>query len=489
VKKFRALALGGIVAGALAAVAVAASDVKTGPSSSESPYVVPVAAMPSGVATRSILTAGDTPTGSSYKLVGIPDGLGAFDNGDGTFTLLVNHEIPSANGVARAHGGTGAFVSKWVIDKDDLEVKSGSDLVQQVYTYSAGSYSLSAATQFNRLCSADLPSEAAFFNAASGKGYDGRIYMNGEESGAEGRGFAHVVTGPEAGKSYQLPYLGRFSWENSLAHPSPGDKTVVIGTDDSGDGQIYVYVGDKASSGSAIDRAGLGGGTLYGVKVDGLTQETDASSVAANTPFTLASLGDVSGKTGAQLEIESDLAGVTGFNRPEDGVWDPTNPNVFYFVSTASINGKSRLWKLTFVDATNPALGGTVTPLLDGTEGHHMLDNMTVDDSGHVFLQEDPGSNNPAGTTNYLAKVWVYDVATDKLVLIAEHDAARFTPGEPGFLTTDEESSGIIPAPFLGQGWYLLDVQAHYPIAGELFQGGQLLALHIPPAKLAEILG
>ena len=45
----------------------------------------------------------------------------------------------------------------------------------------------------------------------------------------------------------------------------------------------------------------------------------------------------------------------------------------------------------------------------------------------------------------------------------------------------DEEASGIIPAPFLGADEYLVDVQAHYAIAGELVEGGQLLALHVPP--------
>jgi hypothetical protein len=35
----------------------------------------------------------------------------------------------------------------------------------------------------------------------------------------------------------------------------------------------------------------------------------------------------------------------------------------------------------------------------------------------------------------------------------------------------------------LGEGWYLLDVQAHYGIAGELVEGGQLLAMHIRPGK------
>lgn len=78
-----------------------------GPSSSASPYVRRVEP---GVVSVAILTVGDAVDG--YRLVGIPDGLGAFDNGDGTFTLLVNHEINAALGIPRAHGAKGAFVSR-----------------------------------------------------------------------------------------------------------------------------------------------------------------------------------------------------------------------------------------------------------------------------------------------------------------------------------------------------------------------------------------
>jgi hypothetical protein len=184
-----------------AAVAVAA-DVKTGPSSSQSPYVVPID-LP-GAKTYSILTTGDT-AGDGYRMVGIPDGLGAFDNGDGTFTLLSNHELGNAVGVTRAHGAVGAFVSKWVIDKHTLRVKSGEDLIKRVFLANPdGSYpsSPTSGVAFNRFCSADLPAVSAFYNRATGKGYNGRIFTNGEENsppfGAYGRAFAHVVTGPEA---------------------------------------------------------------------------------------------------------------------------------------------------------------------------------------------------------------------------------------------------------------------------------------------------
>ncbi|MDQ3774060.1 MAG: hypothetical protein M3461_06675 [Pseudomonadota bacterium] len=53
----------------------------------------------------------DNPDRSPYRMVGIPDGLGAYDNHGGTFTVLMNHELREVAGVPRAHGGIGAFVS------------------------------------------------------------------------------------------------------------------------------------------------------------------------------------------------------------------------------------------------------------------------------------------------------------------------------------------------------------------------------------------
>lgn len=60
----------------------------------------------------------DTKTdGTPYRLVGIPDGLGAFDSGDGTITVLMTHELGGTVGIVRDHGAAGAFVSQWTIDK------------------------------------------------------------------------------------------------------------------------------------------------------------------------------------------------------------------------------------------------------------------------------------------------------------------------------------------------------------------------------------
>jgi Ca2+-binding RTX toxin-like protein len=115
--------------------------------------------------------------------------------------------------------------------------------------------------------------------------------------------------------------------------------------------------------------------------------------------------------------------------------------------------------------------------ILDGTEGQRMFDNMDIAADGKIYLQEDPGNQS------YLAKVWVYDPVTDTLAEQGQFDPARFVQGSPGLLTQDEESSGIIDVTdLLGDAdtqAFLLDVQAHYGIPGELVQGGQLLAMYV----------
>lgn len=250
-------------------------------------------------------------------------------------------------------------------------------------------------------CSADLAPLSAFYNRKSGNGYPGRLFTDGEEN-STGRAFAHALNGT----SYELPAMGRYAFENVVPRPKGGDTTVVAAQDDTTPGQVYIYKGTKTSSGNPVDRAGLTNGTLYGVKVAGVADESRDTGIASGTSFSLASLGDVRNKTAAELETASAAAGVTRFLRPEDGSWDPSNPNAYYFVTTDRFNsatqvGRSRLWRLNFVDAKRPELGGTIDMLLDGSEGQEMLDNITVNKRGQVLAQEDPGGQN------YVAKVWL----------------------------------------------------------------------------------
>src|SRR5262249_45507053 len=196
----------------------------------------------------------------TYRMAGVRDGLGAYDNGDGTFTLLSNHELTNTEGTTRRHGGIGAFVSRWVINKSDLSVVNGQDQIQRVNvwdpTANGGTGDWVAATgtknNLNRLCSADLPAISALYNPATGNGYNGHLFMDGEET-TGGRPFAHVV---DTGQSFELtPWLGSMAFENSVANPGTGDKTTVGETDDTSPGtsngepvagQVYVYNGTKS---------------------------------------------------------------------------------------------------------------------------------------------------------------------------------------------------------------------------------------------------
>jgi hypothetical protein len=540
-----------IAAASIVSIATAFGNAITGPSSSESPYLL--RARP-GVVTFSVFTVGDSvnfkPDGvTPYRMVGIADGLGAYDNGDGTFTVVMNHEIGGSIdgggmitplGVARAHGNAGAFVSRWTIDKDSLEVLEVQDFLPNATSIflsnndpSTGmphsGYHSGDTSVIQRLCSADLAAPTAYAWTDPGTGIfygtDARIFQTGEESsgfatsvsgdgdlGPEsrvdfGRQWNMVVTddshipGDQSRTAYEMPHCGLFQWENNLANPLSQRITITAGMDDTSPGQVYFWVGEKQTTGNVVERAGLtrqsDRDNLYVVTVDGLIpEETGATNedrdIPLNGTFSLINLGDVSGLTNPGLETLSDTEHATQFLRPEDGNWDPNNPSDYYFVTTDRYDqvkdgvgtqvGRSRLYRLRFTDIAHPELGGTFTCLLNGTEAGNMFDNITVTRRGSIFLQEDVGNQAHNG------KIWRYSINRGTLELVARHDPARFgdlgVPATPPF-TQDEESSGIIPVyDILGEGWFLCDVQAHYnPGDAELVEGGQLVAIHFPPGQ------
>lgn len=452
------------------------------PSTLVDPYLIPSL---DNVTFTSIIASGELfPDGTYFG--GIPDGIGAFDNGDGTITVLVNHELRAGAGLVRDHGSRGAFVDRLVIDADTLAVVASDDLIKtvQLWDVATGSY-FSTTTAFDRLCSSDLPVQTAFFNSGSGLGTTELIYLTGEERDFEGRPFATIVTGPNAGTAFELPFLGNLAFENVVANPHAQDKTIVAISDDVDGGQVYIYVGQKQSSGLEIDKAGLTNGVLYGLKVSGFSDETDATP--AEGTFTLQETGpggDVSSMTGAEIEAESDLEGVTAFLRPEDICWDPDNPNVLYFTTTNTFfDGNSRLYKATFTDIGNPELGGTIEAVLTGSEGHKRLDNLTIS-NGKIILQEDPGD------VDYLAKIWEYDIATDSLTQLAEFDPARFEPTSPGFITRDEESSGVLDV----SAWFgdsdtrafLVNAMIDVTTGGTV-KRGQLMIMYVDDPAAAEL--
>ncbi len=504
------------------------------------PYVVPTAP---GWSVVSLLTAGNTAR-SGYPMTGLADGLGVIGNGDGTITLFMNHEIEAGHSVERGHGGRGAFVSRWRIDIATLEVLDGSDMVSSpanMHLWSGQGWVTAAAllapatskaggrghrgkkvdVDIDRLCSADAAPISAFWDGTSRLGYEGHIFLNGEESETRHcRAFAWV----DATRSvYQLPAFspGKFGdkaertpkWENLLANPTPGPKTVVLANSDGGPNQIYAYIGSKQAKGSPVERAGLVNGKLFSLRVAMFTRE----SREKNLGLTKSRLG---AGNSAPVSLVPPGHG-TSFLKPEDGAWDPRNPNVYYFATSDRCNyaspdslfeevldfvviedksmqiGRSRLWAVTFDDVQAINTQGQPTAriqlLLDGTEGGDMFDNITVDRNGVVYLCEDTGE------ARHNAKIWAYDTKTGSLTAIAKLDPALFgdvvdkvysPPTDP--FGDDKETSGVLDvtghfelAPWFKPGCVVLlaVVQPHFDydssdeFGKRLYEGGQLTML------------
>ena len=480
----------------LASTAVA--QVTQSPTSSATPYVRPVAGG-AALSVVSILTVGDSVNFRAdgvtpYRMAGIPDGMGAYDNGDGTMTLFVNHEhTTTANGINHAHQpvGTvgGSYVSRWIVKTtpgaDFLRVTNGQDLMTSISMSTAGAGTL---TNFNRFCSADLALQSAFYNAATGLGTTERIFITGEESGSNGR---MVAIGAVERKGYELPAFNPLlgGWETGCARPYASDTTLVMGTSDGGANRVFMYLGTKLATGNVAEKAGLLNGVGYGVQV----QVDSVNFSTENRALCFATSGAPRYSATFTFAAGGTAAGTT-FLRPEDGAFDPSNPADFYFVTTDRIDNiedggtqsaNSRLFRLHFSDVNNPLAGGTIDALLDGTDIMNMGDNLCVfnDIQGgtRVIIQEDTGNST------HNAKTLLYTVATDTLEIILESDRARFGDingvAAVAPFNQDEESSGVIDArDTLGLGWFIGNMQAHYAQPGELVEGGQIYAFYAPAA-------
>ncbi|MEZ5144116.1 MAG: hypothetical protein R2726_16590 [Acidimicrobiales bacterium] len=110
----------------------------------------------------------------------------------------MNHEFSTGEGTAHDHNrsleGTGvtpegSFISTWTIQKGSMRVLAGEDLIKKVKTWDGSAWVDESGTGLNfyRFCSADLPDVSAFYDPVTRKGTRARIFMNGEENGAEGR--------------------------------------------------------------------------------------------------------------------------------------------------------------------------------------------------------------------------------------------------------------------------------------------------------------
>jgi hypothetical protein len=442
-------------------------------------YLIPAS---DGAVISVIATTGDTI--SNEVLRGVPDGMGAVKNADGTLTLLSNHEISTGADIAskKDTGTWGSSISKMTFDPATKKITKMENWMKSMtyYNYTTEKWgstweqslpvgtpvtdvygSIIGTNGINRLCSGDLVAAGGFAytekDAKTKKnvtyGYKDAVYLTGEEgSEDQSRAFAFDANG----NGMQLPKLGLAPWENFLTKPGTGKTTVVMGNEDGNatDSQLYMYVGTKQKTGANFaEKAGLTNGKLYTIALENYRTDNAVRTAAKGTKikvgFNEINTNPKYGKLGTMSQANG-----TTFSRIEDGEFDSKNPNVYYFVTTESNKDPKAttprpgatysrdggaLWKMTFADAKDPFKGATMEMLLDGTEAPYLTkpDNITID-GDYILIQEDPGNNA------HIARLVAYRISDGKLAELAKFDEQYFITGAPKFITQDEESSGVI---------------------------------------------
>ncbi len=461
---------------------------------SVAPYARPVG---SDYSVIPLLSSGDRVPrtgrlGEFYQMIGIPDGLGAYENRDGTRSVLMNHELPNLSLSEPVPGGPlvrGAFVSKWVLGPD-ASVLSGDLAFDRVYNENVlvgPVATISNATPaFSRFCSGTF--------GWSESGFDRPIYFVGEESGGtntfDGRGGQAVAIFD--GAAWVLPKLGHMSWENAVPRPYWTRETILMCMEDgeAGQCQLYMYVGKKDySRGSGpLRRNGLDNGSLYVFVSDTGSPTNEAGFAQGSINGRWVAIPGADRMSEVELEAAADAVGAFGFDRIEDGSFRPRQANMFFFTTTGggASNQLGRLYQLD-LDRRSPTGPARLSVVYNADQivaagGDIALspDNIAVG-ADYIMVQEDgTGQSRPViGAKGRKGNIWRIGLQDGKAENVVELSGTGRdgVPTGPGVW----ETSGIIETPRLfGADSWLFDVQAHAPTRApgtNTVEDGQLMLM------------
>jgi len=454
-------------------------------------------------------------TGEQYRMIGIPDGLGATRNGDGSVSLFVSHELTDSTQSQPIVGGAnlrGAFVSQYILRSDGRAVLSGDLAYTKVFQDDTlvGDIQTTAnptVRAFTRFCSGSLSGNEA--------GFDRPIYFANEESSTgtfDPRGAQAVAifrNNAGVGEAHALSRFGFFPWENTLVQARRDALTVAMGMEDGPatlDNQLYMYVGRKQRGGSILARNGLNNGGLYAFRSTNLAMNNESAFTAGSITgeFVLVT-NDASQLNQTQLETASDAVNAFGFVRVEDGSWDTSAPTrVFYFATTGSgapgTNVLGRIYKLT-VDPVDPRRPGSATleiisngDTIDGgaaNTGDTAFSPDNMDNNGSLLMVNEDGTAQSRAEMANRGRdglVWSFNLLSS---FAREKQATLNPPGRDGVPVGPGvwETSGIIDTGALfGANSWIMDVQAHGPTAApapNTVEDGQIL-LMTPKINQAE---
>jgi hypothetical protein len=497
-----------------AAIAAAATSVK--------PYVTAVGGEYEVVPLLSVddrVPEGSIPS-LRYRMVGIPDGLGAHPNGDGTSTVYMSHElgyaatsspVVDAAGTPVGPAYRGALVSKWTLDASGNVIR-GERAYDTIYAENQllgpapdTSNAAQMPRQFGRFCSGDL--------AGPPHGFSDWIYFANEEVGPaesfDGKGGLAVAIVGNA--LYTLPKLGRFAWENTVVQPNPGNRTVIMGMEDGPaaldrsvpNSQLYLYVGkkDPRRGAGVLRRNGLDNGDLYVLVPSDPARGSEAQFTGGTIDVEWRLVPNAGELSDPELEAASDALGAFTFARPEDGAFNRRDRDEYFFVTTGDAavpsNRLGRLYSLR-LNPGNPAQPGQLTVVYNADEivaggGDVAIspDNVGTSDDYLMINEDGTGASRPVmAAKGRDGSIWRFDITRGKVgvdassaLRVAELDPPGRNGSPPDTVVGAGvwETSGIIDASSLfGPDTWLSDVQAHPPTpapAAGTVEDGQLFML------------
>ena len=381
----------------------------------------------SSLITNGEFTNGTAPGSSVYAPPGIFDGQGAYSNGDGTYTLLVNHEVGASVGYAYTAEGlnasvTGSRISRFIVDID-ADDKAANGFQSRILSGGlAYDKVISDDTNgFDRFCSANLV-EANSFGA--GRGFADRIFLTGEEVFGSGGGSFYALD-TASSDLYQVKAFGKGTWESATAIDTGSATTVAVVLFDDAKAPLRLWVGEK-TAGGFLERNGLAeaNGALYtfvptalaesGVDATAGPDSDDLKALALGIPLagSWVKIEKPVGKTSyadlsdAEIRTLATDLGALQLSRIEDGEVNPLNGQQVAFVSTGTKDFSSgdlygNVYTLSFNDAfgADGSLASTgasslrliydADRLADPTTGLRNPDNLTWSADGSLYLQED----------------------------------------------------------------------------------------------------
>jgi hypothetical protein len=444
-----------------------------------------------------------------YQMIGIPDGLGAHANGDGTATLFMNHELVGTAMSEPYVGGAlnrGAFASRYVLDGDGNPISGArayDDVYQENTWIGPAADATNATRAFARFCSGQV--------FGPDHGLDRWIFFTGEESGGSGTfdGLGGQSVAIFDGKAHALPRLGRFAKETTVVMRGTNKRTVVFPTEDGPatlDNQLYLYVGTKqrGRGANALRRNGLDNGTLYVFRSLDPSRNSELTFQSGTITGEWIPVQGAESMSDGQLEAAVDALGAFTLIRPEDAEFNPEEKNELFFVTTggnaAQGNELGRLY-LMQLDKQDPADHAQLTIVYNadaivaaGGDVAISPDNIGVSE-GFVAINEDGTSQSRAvmASKGRDGSIWLFPIDADAPWEDRVDVDARFRPFEldppgrdgvpvgPGVW----ETSGIIDtSSIFGDGTWMTDVQAHGPTAApaaNTVEDGQLLLIRPAP--------